>query len=236
MAVLDRVLVIAAHPDDEVLGCGGTAARLVSEGHDVYFAILGEGVTSRHPKREDADVIHLTTLHQQAHAAARKLGVKDVVLHKLPDNRLDTVPLLEVVKIVEDLVDRMQPEVIYTHQGGDLNVDHGVIYRAVLTATRPVQGCPVREIYAFEVASSTEWAFQRIEPTFRPNVFVDVTGTIEAKIAAMECYESEARKFPHPRSPEALRAIAIRWGSVAGCEAAEAFELIRSVRLAGYHR
>jgi len=99
-----------------------------------------------------------------------------------------------------------------------------------------VQGCPVREIYAFEVASSTEWAFQRIEPTFRPNVFVDVTGTIEAKIAAMECYESEARKFPHPRSPEALRAIAIRWGSVAGCEAAEAFELIRSVRLAGDHR
>jgi len=134
------------------------------------------------------------------------------------------------------LVDRLQPEVIYTHHGGDLNVDHRVIYHAVLTATRPVQGSPVREIYAFEVASSTEWAFQRIEPTFRPNVFVDVAGTIEAKIAAMECYESEARKFPHPRSPEALRAIAIRWGSVAGCEAAEAFELIRSVRLAGDHR
>jgi LmbE family N-acetylglucosaminyl deacetylase len=230
MAALDRVLVIAAHPDDEVLGCGGTAARLVSEGHDVHFAILGEGVTSRHAKRDDADVKHLTTLHQQAHSAARKLGVKDVVLHKLPDNRLDTVPLLEVVKIVEDLVDRLRPEVIYTHHGGDLNVDHGVIYRAVLTATRPVQGSPVRDVYAFEVASSTEWAFQRIEPTFRPNIFVDVTGTIEAKIAAMECYESEARKFPHPRSPEALRAIATRWGSVAGCEAAEAFELIRSVR------
>jgi len=105
-----------------------------------------------------------------------------------------------------------------------------VIHRAVLTATRPVVGQPVRDIYAFEVPSSTEWAFQRLEPSFCPNVFVDVTSTLEAKIAAMECYESEARKFPHPRSPEALRAIATRWGSVVGCGAAEAFELVRSIR------
>ena len=226
-----RVLVIAAHPDDEVLGCGGTAARLVSEGHDVSFAILGEGLTSRHPDRADTDASRLATLHRQAHAAAAKVGVKRLELHKLPDNRLDTVPLLDVVKIVEDLVEQFRPEIVYTHHGGDLNIDHGVIHRAVLTATRPTAGQPVREIYAFEVPSSTEWAFQRLELAFRPNVFVDVTRTLEAKIAAMECYESEARKFPHPRSPEALRAIAMRWGSVAGCAAAEAFELVRSVRL-----
>lgn len=225
-----KVLVIAAHPDDEVLGCGATAARLVAEGHDVHFAILGEGITSRHAERASTDVDQLTTLHKQAHAAAAKVGVKSVVLHKLPDNRLDTVPLLEVAKIVEEHVDRLKPEVIYTHHGGDLNIDHGVIHRAVLTATRPVAGQSVREIYAFEVPSSTEWAFQRLEPSFRPNVFVDVTRTLEAKVAAMECYESEARKFPHPRSPEALRAIAMRWGSVAGCLAAEAFELVRSIR------
>jgi LmbE family N-acetylglucosaminyl deacetylase len=225
-----RVLVIAAHPDDEVLGCGATAARLVIEGHDVHFAILGEGMTSRHPDRTATDADQLAALHRQAHAAAEKIGVKSLALHKLPDNRLDTVPLLEVVKIVEGLVDRLQPETIYTHHGGDLNIDHGVIYRAVLTATRPLAGQPVREIYAFEVPSSTEWAFQRLEPSFRPNVFVDVTRTLEAKIAAMECYGTEARKFPHPRSPEALRAIAMRWGSVAGCGAAEAFELVRSVR------
>jgi N-acetylglucosamine malate deacetylase 1 len=226
-----KILVIAAHPDDEVLGCGATAARLVMEGHDVQFAILGEGMTSRHGDRSEADANQLSTLHQHAHAAAAKLGVKSVTLHKLPDNRLDTVPLLDVVKIVEELVERLKPEVIYTHHGGDLNVDHGVIHRAVLTATRPVAGQPVQQIYAFEVPSSTEWAFQRLEPTFRPNVFADVTRTLEAKIAAMECYESEARKFPHPRSPEALRAIAMRWGSVAGCGAAEAFELVRSIRL-----
>ncbi len=225
-----KVLVIAAHPDDEVLGCGGTAARFSGEGHDVHFAILGEGITSRHSQRDDADADQLVRLHRQAHAAAAKVGVKNVVLHSLPDNRLDTVPLLDVVKLVEDLVSRIGPEVIYTHHPGDLNVDHGVIHRAVLTATRPMAGQTVREIYAFEVPSSTDWAFQRIEPSFHPNVFVDVTGTLDAKIAAMECYESEARKFPHPRSPEALRATAMRWGSVVGCGAAEAFELVRSVR------
>jgi LmbE family N-acetylglucosaminyl deacetylase len=225
-----KVLVIAAHPDDEVLGCGGTAARLVREGHEVHFAILGEGATSRLPQRADTDAGKITKLQQQAHAAATKVGVKNLTLHDLPDNRLDTVPLLDVVKIVESLVERLEPEVIYTHHAGDLNVDHGVIHRAVLTATRPMAGQPVRDIYAFEVASSTEWAFQRIEPAFRPNVFVDITRTIEVKIAAMECYETEARKFPHPRSPEALRALATRWGSVVGCAAAEAFELVRSVR------
>jgi LmbE family N-acetylglucosaminyl deacetylase len=225
-----RVLVIAAHPDDEILGCGATAARLVAEGHEVHFAILGEGITSRHSQRENADTNQLSQLHKHVHEAAAKVGVKHVTLHKLPDNRLDTVPLLDVVKIVEELVDGFKPETLYTHHSGDLNIDHGVIHRAVLTATRPVAGHPVRDIYAFEVPSSTEWAFQRLEPVFRPNVFVDVSRTLDAKIAAMECYESEARKFPHPRSPQALRATAMRWGSVAGCGAAEAFELVRSVR------
>jgi LmbE family N-acetylglucosaminyl deacetylase len=230
MDVPSRVLVVAAHPDDEILGCGGTAARLVVEGHEVHFAILGEGITSRHPQRSDADGNQVTALHRQAHAAAMKVGVKNLVLHKLPDNRLDTVPLLEIVKLVEGLVDQIRPNVIYTHHPGDLNVDHGIVHRAVLTATRPDNGSRVREIYAFEVPSSTEWAFQRVEPSFRPNVFVEISQTLEAKIAAMECYESETRRFPHPRSPEALRALATRWGSVVGCAAAEAFELVRSVR------
>ena len=226
-----KVLVIAAHPDDEILGCGATAARLVAEGHEVHFAILGEGMTSRHARRTETAASQLEDLRRHAHAAAAKVGVNSLSLHGLPDNRLDTLPLLEVVKIVEELVDRHAPAVIYTHHAGDLNIDHGVVARAVLTATRPLAACPVREIYAIEVPSSTEWAFRCIEPVFRPNVFVDVTRGLEAKIAAMECYESEARAFPHPRSPEALRATAMRWGSVAGCAAAEAFELIRSVRL-----
>jgi LmbE family N-acetylglucosaminyl deacetylase len=223
------VLVVAAHPDDEVLGCGGTAARLAHEGHAVHIAIMAEGITSRHAQRDQADAQQLSRLHQQAHAAAAKMGAKDVVLFKLPDNRLDTVPLLEVVKLVEQLVENLKPEVIYTHHPGDLNIDHEVVHRAVLTATRPVAGQPVREIYAFEVPSSTEWAFQRLQPSFRPNVFVDVTSTLDAKLDAMACYDSESREFPHPRSPEALRALATRWGTVVGCPAAEAFELVRSI-------
>jgi LmbE family N-acetylglucosaminyl deacetylase len=231
-----KILVVAAHPDDEILGCGGTVTRLAREGHDVYIAILAEGMSSRYEHREDADPLQIKHLHGRAQQAADKVGAKELVLCKLPDNRLDTVPLLDVVKIVEELVARFRPEVIYTHHPGDLNVDHGVVHRAVLTGTRPMAGHCVRDVYAFEVPSSTEWAFQRLEPSFRPNVFVDITESLEAKIAALACYDTETRTFPHPRSPEALRAIATRWGSVVGLPAVEAFELIRSVRPPANHR
>jgi LmbE family N-acetylglucosaminyl deacetylase len=230
------ILVVAAHPDDEILGCGGTMARLAREGREVRIAILAEGMSSRYAQREDADQQQLQHLHARAHQAANKVGAKELVLCKLPDNRLDAVPLLDVVKLVEELITRFRPEVVYTHHPGDLNVDHGVVHRAVLTATRPVAGQCVREIYAFEVPSSTEWAFQRLEPSFRPNVFVDIKETLEVKIDALACYDTETRPFPHPRSAEALRAIATRWGSVADLHAAEAFELIRSVRPAGNRR
>jgi len=226
----ESVLVVAAHPDDEVLGCGGTMARLANEGQEVRIAILAEGMTSRYQQREQANQKKLSCLQSNAQQAADKMRAKELVLCKLPDNRLDTVPLLEVVKLVEDLIEKFNPAVIYTHHPGDLNVDHGVVHRAVLTATRPIPGQRVREIYAFEVPSSTEWAFQRLEPTFRPSVFVDISGTLETKVSALACYDTETRKFPHPRSPEAVRAIAMRWGSVAGFQAAEAFELIRSLR------
>lgn len=224
------VLVVAAHPDDEVLGCAGTLARLAREGCLVHVVILGEGVTSRSSRREQADWTAVKTLHAGSHEAVKLLGAQGVVIHDLPDNRFDTVALLDVVKKIEEAVDRLQPQVIFTHHGGDLNIDHGIVHRAVLTATRPMDGCPVKEIYAFEVPSSTEWAFQRLEPVFRPNVFVDMEETMEVKIQAMQCYEGEVRAFPHPRSLEALRVIARRWGSVAGVEYAEAFELIRWIR------
>jgi LmbE family N-acetylglucosaminyl deacetylase len=235
MPVPSSVLVVAAHPDDEILGCGGTMARLIHDGRDVRIAILAEGMSSRYARREDTDQHQLQLLHAQAQQAADSVGAKELVLCKFPDNRLDTVPLLEVVKTVENLVSRFRPEVIYTHHPSDLNIDHGVVHRAVLTATRPTKGQLVREIYAFEVPSSTEWSFQQFEPSFRPNVFVDVSETLEIKIAALRCYDTETREFPHPRSAEALRAIAARWGSVAGLSAVEAFELVRSVRPPGEH-
>lgn len=225
-----KILVIAAHPDDEVLGCGGTIARLAREGHQIRIALLGEGITSRYRQRDQAEVGLIKALHQQSRQVAKVLGVEEVLFFNLPDNQFDTVPLLEVVKIVEDLVNSHTPEIIYTHHGGDLNIDHHVTHRAVLTATRPIQGNPVREIYAFEVPSSTEWAFQCLEPAFHANVFVDITSTIAIKLQVLSHYDMEVRPFPHPRSVEVLRAIARRWGSIVGCEAAEAYQLIRAIR------
>jgi len=225
-----NILVVAAHPDDEVLGCGATIARLAQEGHAVSILILGEGITSRYAHREDADVTSIAALHARARGVCAHLGARDVALAGLPDNRFDSVPLLEIVKIVEAHVGRVRPEVVFTQHGGDLNVDHECTYRAVLTATRPLSGCPVRQLYAFEVGSSTEWAFQQFRPVFHPNLFVDVTDTLDRKLTAMQMYEGEARSFPHPRSSEALRAQAVRWGAVAGLSAAEAFVLVREIR------
>ncbi len=225
-----NVLVVAAHPDDEVLGCGGTIARLVQEKHDVYLAILGEGITSRYQQRGQADKSQLKVLKEKSQRVAKLLGAKDLFTFDLPDNRFDTVPLLDIVKLIENLVERLRPQIIYTHHGGDLNIDHRQVFQATLTATRPMPGGPVKSIYAYEIASSTEWALGQLSPVFQPNVFVDIQYTLDIKLQAMALYESEARAFPHPRSPEALRAIARRWGSVAGFEAAEAFALIRELR------
>ncbi len=224
------VLVVAAHPDDEVLGCGGTVARLSKEGCAVYIGILGEGITSRYTRRDQADRRLVEDLHARSRRAGELLGAKDLFLQGLPDNRFDTVALLDIVKIIEGWIDKLQPKVIYTQHGGDLNIDHALVYRATLTATRPLAGSPVREIYAYEVPSSTEWAFGQFQPAFQPNVFVDIGSTLDVKIQAMRLYEDEVRPFPHPRSPEALEAIARKWGSVAGVDAAEAFCLARIVK------
>lgn len=226
----NNVLVVAAHPDDEVLGCWGAMARLVQEGQEVHIAILGEGATSRYQERDQADQSKVERLLGDSQQVADMIGAKQVLNYGLPDNRFDTLPLLDVVKIIEKLIVEIEPAVIYTHHPGDLNIDHGVVFRATLTATRPLPGCPVRDLFSFEIPSSTEWSFNTYQPDFRPNVFVDITETIEMKIKAMQTYKSESCSFPHPRSPESLRSTASHWGSVVGVEYAEAFELIRSIR------
>jgi LmbE family N-acetylglucosaminyl deacetylase len=227
-----NVLVIAAHPDDEVLGCGGTIARLSKEGHEISIAILGEGLTSRFANRRDTSKKSIKAIQKCSREAAKLLGVAaDHVLNfTLPDNRFDTVPLLDVVKMIEKIIDQTEPECVFTQHGADLNIDHAIVFRATLTATRPVTDTLVKQLYAYEVPSSTEWAFQKLEPRFTPNLFIDVSETLKLKIAAMQLYESERRDFPHPRSTEALEVIAKRWGSVAGVGAAEAFEIIREIR------
>ena len=223
----DKVLVIAAHPDDEVLGCGGTIRRLANEKKDVYVAILGEGITSRY---KNTNKKKTDELKRGSYKASKLLGAKDTFLFGFPDNRLDTVALLDIVKKVEHLIKQIKPTIIFTHHSSDLNIDHKIVHQAVLTATRPVEGTIVRGVYMFEVPSSTEWSFGQFKPSFSPNVFYDISKTVNIKIEALKAYKSELRKFPHPRSPEALLAISRKWGSVVGFKAAEPFELLRSIR------
>jgi LmbE family N-acetylglucosaminyl deacetylase len=225
-----RVLVIASHPDDEVLGCGATIARHCDAGDEVTIVVLGEGATSRSPDERQVNERRLACLHDEAQQAASVLGTSDLRLLQLPDNRFDTVPLLHVVQLLEPIVDEIAPEVVYCQHGGDLNVDHQVTFRAALTATRPVPGSPVKSVLSFEVNSSSEWSFGAFAPIFQPSVFVDVSATIDRKLEALARYRSELRSFPHPRSLEAVRARATCWGATVGVNAAEAFVPVRELR------
>ena len=214
-----NVLVIAAHPDDEVLGCGGTIARLAAEGAAVSILILANGLTSRANFDSVKDVDRLRVHHERARAAGALLGAREVNVAGLPDQKMDTVPLLDITQTIERELARVRPALVFTQHGGDLNLDHAITFRATLTATRPMAGGVVRELYSYEVPSSSEWAFGQFEPRFQPSVFFDISAHLDAKIAAMQVYESETRAFPHPRSPEALRALALQRGAAAGLPA-----------------
>ncbi len=216
------ILVVAAHPDDEVLGCGGTIALHTERGDRVEIVILGEGMRSR----EGHDVDDVELLHGGAREAARLLGAR-LRLEPLPDQQFDTVPLLEVIRVVERHVADVDPDVVYTHHPGDLNADHGVTTRAVLTALRPMPGRKPVSIVAFETLSSSEWNYSPALPRFRPQWYIDISSTIERKVAALEAYGTEIRGWPHPRSSEGVRVAARRFGMEIGVGYAEAFEVMR---------
>ncbi|MCX4295767.1 MAG: PIG-L family deacetylase [Lachnospiraceae bacterium] len=228
---MKKVLIVAAHPDDEVLGVGGTVARHVAEGDEVYALILGEGQTSRGRHREDIDQKVVEALHKNTLDSAKAVGYQEVFFADFPDNRFDHVDLLDIVKVVEQMIEKLHPEIVYTHYSGDLNVDHQYTARAVLTASRPIGDYCVAEIYAFETLSSSEWNFDySAQPAFCPNVFVDITDYYYKKEQAMNCYVSELCDFPHPRSLVGMDSLSKTRGMTAGMERAEAFMLVRSVR------
>ncbi|MFI5282280.1 MAG: PIG-L deacetylase family protein [Candidatus Dormibacterales bacterium] len=213
-----RVLVIAAHPDDELLGCGGTVARHAQAGDCVTSVIVCEGESLRYGPNGVGQRSHME-------CAARHLGVKDVRLLGFPDQRLDTINLTEVIGRIEPIVREVRPQVVYGQFGGDVNRDHHLVFQALLVATRPTEEF-VELIYAFDTASSTEWAYPR---TFVPDTWVDISATLDAKVEAMSCYESEIREYPHPRSLQALRYRAHSWGTQACMDAAEVFMTVRRV-------
>lgn len=221
-----KLLIIAAHPDDEILGAGGLAARCAREGDEVFIHILGEGISSRSKSPVVGEISELRTA---AVAASKILGVSHVEFHGLPDNRLDSIDLLEVIRIVEAIVSDHSPDCIATHSLTDLNIDHQVTARAVVTATRPVGIDAVRSVFSFEILSSTEWGFGNLG-AFEPNYFIEISARdLEQKIEALRCYKSELRDSPHPRSINSLISLARLRGSTIGVEFAEAFHLIRRI-------
>jgi len=226
---MTRVLVVAAHPDDEILGCGGVMARHSAAGDEVRVLIVAEGATSRDGNDGNDGKAEVAKLQAAARAAAKVVGAAEVRFLGLPDNRLDGLQLLDVVQALEAVIAELQPHTVYTHHGGDLNLDHRIVHQAVLTACRPLPGQTVRALYAFEVASSSEWGSQATGGGFAPDTFIDVAATIEAKLQALRCYDLEMRDFPHARSYDAVRAQATLRGASVGCTAAEAFMLIRRV-------
>jgi len=225
-----KILVVAAHPDDEILGIGGTVKRHVLSGDEAFCVILGEGATSRCDKRENAKLDGLNELKASADRAASIIGYKQVFFEGLPDNRFDGLELLDIVKLLEKHIDEIKPDIIYTHHYGDINIDHRITFNAVITAARPIGSEYPAEVYSFETVSSTEWNYGNSEMMFRPNVFIDITSTIEDKVKALECYASELKQYPHPRSAEGVIVTAKKWGTVISREYAEPLEAIRIVK------
>lgn len=220
-----KVLVIAAHPDDEVLGCGGAIARHIEEKDAVKVLILGEGITSRKGLSNIAIQKQQKELYGRARNVLAVLGAGEPHLVKLPDNQFDSVPLLSIVHEIEAVLEEFRPDLVYTHHGGDVNIDHRITLEATEAAVRPLPGGYVREVRMFEIPSSSEWNFTR--PPFHPNVFVALTESqLKKKIDAMREYTLEIREFPHPRSPEYIGGLARVRGGGSGTKAAEAFELL----------
>lgn len=223
-----KILIVAAHPDDEILGCGGTMAKHAAAGDEVAVLFMTDGVGARGTGEADAQDPSLRS--GASRTALELVGARLLAHLSWPDNQLDTVPLLALAQSLEGPLAEFQPEILYTHHGGDLNVDHRLTLQAVLTAARPQPGASVKGIYSFEVASATAWAGASSLPPFSPNHYVDITAHYGQKQQALLAYAEEMRPAPHARSVEALQALATHRGSQVGLPAAEAFVVERQVR------
>lgn len=217
-----KILVVAAHADDEVLGCGGAIARHVAEGDHVHVVFMADGVGSRGENEPNQLIIRNCARDK----AMKILGVKKFQSLNFPDNRMDSLPLLDIVQTLEPILEKVQPTRVYTHHQGDLNVDHRITNQAVMTACRPLPGSSVREIMTFEVMSSTEWSAPGIA-SFVPNAFIDISHYLPMKLEALAAYDMEMRSVPHSRSVAHIEVLARHRGNCVAVEAAEGFEVVR---------
>ena len=223
-----KILVIAAHPDDEMLGCGGTLARFAKMGASVTIFLLGEGPFARSETKENQEGVRNDAV-SSARQAASCLGITDIRFASFPDNAFDTIPFLDIVQFIEKESAQLAPDLVLTHHAGDLNLDHRLTHLAVMTAFRPLPNFTAPTILAFEVLSSTEYAVSGSLPVFAPTTYIDISSTLGDKQKALSCYVSEMRPYPHPRSHETVEHLARLRGSQSGLEAAEAFILCREV-------
>lgn len=221
--------VVAAHPDDEVLGCGGTIASMAKDGWAVHVLLLADGEGARGNSDSAVPKNLVAARRKAADVAGGIMGCASMTTLALPDNRLDQLEMLDVVKIIEEFVKRHRPQTVFTHHSGDVNVDHRMVHEAVVAACRPQPGHPVRDLLFFEIPSSTEWRPAGSLHPFVPNWYVDISSTLRIKMRALKAYHSEMRKFPHPRSIRAARALAEWRGATVGMTAAEAFVLGRRI-------
>jgi LmbE family N-acetylglucosaminyl deacetylase len=217
----DTVLIIGAHPDDEVLGVGGSIAKHTAVGDEVHILILTEGSTQQY---DDNTIVEQK--RKEAKRCAEHLGVKKVHFGDLPDMRLDSLPHVEVNAVIERICEKINPDVVYTHSKREINQDHVEAHKSTLVATRPNSG--VSTVLAYETPSSTD--FSTTVDGFNPDLYIDIEEYLDTKVEAFERYETELREFPHPRSGEALRAIAKARGAASGAVAAEAFDILRAYR------
>jgi LmbE family N-acetylglucosaminyl deacetylase len=227
-----KILVVVAHPDDELLGLGASMHKLINEQNcKVRAVILGEGITSRSENRDTEKWKKELLIHRKNIESARKaIGYESVGIYDFPDNRFDTIALLDIIKTIEVEKENFCPDIIFTHHGGDVNIDHQKTFEAVITSTRPMENERVSSIFTFETPSGTEWRASTDPKHFTPNFFIEVSkSNLDAKITGMESYEFEKRLFPHPRSPKALSILAQYRGITIGKEYAEAFTIVRSV-------
>lgn len=222
---LSNVLVVAAHPDDEVLGVGGTIARLLKQQANVTVLVVTDGSSTQYAGDQAAS----ERKDQALQDACKTMGVTNVVHWQYPDMKLDTVPHVELNSAFEQLIRERQFDSIFTHHHGDINLDHRIIYHSVLVAARPQPGQSLKSIFTYYVNSSTEWGARRQDSLFFPNTYVDITATIETKLAALRCYADELREHPHPRSEQSVRDRAAVFGSEVGVPYAEAFQLVLAI-------
>lgn len=227
-----RIMVVAAHPDDELLGLGATMHKLINEqGVTAHVVILGEGITSRSDTRNTEKWKKvLEEHHANMNAAGSHIGFASIHSYNFADNRFDSHALLDIVKVVEKEKEEFKPDIIFTHNAGDLNVDHRYTFQAVMTATRPMAGEDVKTIICFETQSATDWQYSRHPEQFYPNLYMEISeDDLQTKIDALAEYKFEIRDYPHPRSGKALRALAEYRGYTSGCLMAEAFEIVRMI-------